>query len=64
MNHWELTPFEGFTDLVMEPAISLTLHTDLDITPGLLEDVGHRLIHVFSNGFEPEEPSTWSLWVP
>ncbi len=65
VNHWEVTPFpDDFTDLLMEPGISVTLSTDLDITPAELEDVGHRLIFIFADGFEAGDTSAWSDEVP
>ncbi len=65
VNHWEVTPFpDDFTDLLMEPNISVTLGTDLDITPAQLEDVGHRLIRLFADGFEAGDTSAWTATVP
>lgn len=64
VNHWEVTPFEGFTDLLMEPGISVTLGTDLDITPAQLNDVGHRIIYIFQDGFEAGDTSAWTGTVP
>jgi hypothetical protein len=65
VNHWETTSYDwDHSDLLMEPNISLSLHTDLDITPGQLEDVGHRLIYVFADGFEAGDTAAWTAVVP